>query len=154
MPLRQGYISPLLRQPTSRMEAILEEPTILLHRQEDRGLVQNLVPCSSRLPRTAKPLLIRPRHERKPCHRWVGETARVCFNVAASRPGFGIRRKAMLEDIAVLTMSLDHRGTPALKLRTQAGDLANCPPHHIKQTPPPSWPMQRSCRQKPGRQIR
>ncbi|MBF2002862.1 MAG: chaperonin GroEL [Synechococcales cyanobacterium M58_A2018_015] len=100
----KGYISPYFVTDTERMEAILEEPYILI---TDRKitLVQDLVPILEQMARAAKPLLIIAEDiEKEALATLVVNNMRGVLRVCAVKaPGFGDRRKAMLEDIAVLT---------------------------------------------------
>ena len=100
----KGYISPYFATDTERMEAVLEEPYILLT-DKKIGLVQDLVPVLEQIARTGKPLLIIAEDiEKEALATLVVNRLRGVLNVAAVKaPGFGDRRKAMLEDIAVLT---------------------------------------------------
>ncbi|MBF2073253.1 MAG: chaperonin GroEL [Synechococcales cyanobacterium C42_A2020_086] len=100
----KGYISPYFVTDTERMEAVLEEPYILI---TDRKitLVQDLVPILEQMARAAKPLLIIAEDiEKEALATLVVNNMRGVLRVCAVKaPGFGDRRKAMLEDIAVLT---------------------------------------------------
>ncbi|PMB24318.1 chaperonin GroEL [Fischerella thermalis] len=100
----KGYISPYFVTDAERMEAILEEPYILI---TDRKitLVQDLVPILEQMARAAKPLLIIAEDiEKEALATLVVNNMRGVLRVCAVKaPGFGDRRKAMLEDIAVLT---------------------------------------------------
>jgi chaperonin GroL len=100
----KGYISPYFATDTERMEAVLEDPYILLT-DKKIGLVQDLVPVLEQIARTGKPLLIIAEDiEKEALATLVVNRLRGVLNVAAVKaPGFGDRRKAMLEDIAVLT---------------------------------------------------
>jgi len=100
----KGYISPYFATDTDRMEAVLEEPYILLT-DKKIGLVQDLVPVLEAIARTGKPLLIIAEDiEKEALATLVVNRLRGVLNVAAVKaPGFGDRRKAMLEDMAVLT---------------------------------------------------
>ncbi len=100
----KGYISPYFATDTERMEAILDEPYILLT-DKKIGLVQDLVPVLEQIARTGKPLLIIAEDiEKEALATLVVNRLRGVLNVAAVKaPGFGDRRKAMLEDMAVLT---------------------------------------------------
>ena len=100
----KGYISPYFATDTDRMEAVLEAPYILLTAQKI-GLVQDLVPVREAIARTGKPLLIIAGDIGKEAlATLVVNRLRGVLNVAAVKaPGFGDRRKAMLEDMAVLT---------------------------------------------------
>ena len=100
----KGYISPYFATDTERMEAVLDEPYILLT-DKKIGLVQDLVPVLEQIARTGKPLLIIAEDiEKEALATLVVNRLRGVLNVAAVKaPGFRDRRKAMLEDMAVLT---------------------------------------------------
>ena len=100
----KGYISPYFATDTERMEAVLDEPYILLT-DKKIGLVQDLVPVLEQIARTGKPLLIIAEDiEKEALATLVVNRLRGVLNVAAVKaPGFGDRHKAMLEDMAVLT---------------------------------------------------
>ena len=100
----KGYISPYFATDTERMEAVLDEPYILLT-DKKIGLVQDLVPVLEQIARTGKPLLIIAEDiEKEALATLVVNRLRGVLNVAAVKaPGLGDRRKAMLEDMAVLT---------------------------------------------------
>ena len=100
----KGYISPYFATDTERMEAVLDEPYILLT-DKKIALVQDLVPVLEQVARAGRPLLIIAEDiEKEALATLVVNRLRGVLNVAAVKaPGFGDRRKAMLEDIAVLT---------------------------------------------------
>ena len=100
----KGYISPYFATDTERMEAVLDDPYILLT-DKKIALVQDLVPVLEQVARSGKPLLILAEDiEKEALATLVVNRLRGVLNVAAVKaPGFGDRRKAMLEDIAVLT---------------------------------------------------
>ncbi|ABG53320.1 chaperonin GroEL [Trichodesmium erythraeum IMS101] len=100
----KGYISPYFATDMERMEASLEEPQILIT-DKKIALVQDLVPVLEQVARSGKPLLILAEDiEKEALATLVVNRLRGVVNVAAVKaPGFGDRRKAMLEDIAVLT---------------------------------------------------
>ncbi|NJM64302.1 MAG: chaperonin GroEL [Acaryochloris sp. RU_4_1] len=104
MRFEKGYISPYFATDTERMEAILDEPYVLLT-DKKITLVQDLVPVLEQAARAGKPLLIIAEDiEKEALATLVVNRLRGVLNVAAVKaPGFGDRRKAMLEDIAVLT---------------------------------------------------
>lgn len=104
MRFEKGYISPYFATDTERMEAVLEEPFILIT-DKKITLVQDLVPVLEQVARAGKPLLILAEDiEKEALATLVVNRLRGVLNVAAVKsPGFGDRRKAMLEDIAVLT---------------------------------------------------
>ena len=100
----KGYISPYFATDTERMEAVLESPYILIT-DKKITLVQDLVPVLEQAARAGKPLLILAEDiEKEALATLVVNRLRGVLNVAAVKaPGFGDRRKAMLEDIATLT---------------------------------------------------
>jgi chaperonin GroEL len=100
----KGYISPYFATDTERMEAVLDEPYILIT-DKKIALVQDLVPVLEQVARSGKPLVIIAEDiEKEALATLVVNRLRGVLNVAAVKaPGFGDRRKAMLEDIAVLT---------------------------------------------------
>lgn len=100
----KGYISPYFATDTERMEAVLDEPFILIT-DKKITLVQDLVPVLEQVARAGRPLLIIAEDiEKEALATLVVNRLRGVLNVAAVKaPGFGDRRKAMLEDIAVLT---------------------------------------------------
>jgi chaperonin GroEL len=100
----KGYISPYFATDTERMEAVLDSPYILLT-DKKITLVQDLVPVLEQAARAGKPLLIIAEDiEKEALATLVVNRLRGVLNVAAVKaPGFGDRRKSMLEDIAVLT---------------------------------------------------
>ncbi len=100
----KGYISPYFVTDSERMEALLEEPFILIT-DKKITLVQDLVPVLEQVARQSKPLVIIAEDiEKEALATLVVNRLRGVLKVAAVKaPGFGDRRKAMLEDIAVLT---------------------------------------------------
>jgi chaperonin GroEL len=100
----KGYISPYFVTDAERMEAVMEDPAILIT-DKKINLVQDLVPVLEQVARQGKPLLIIAEDiEKEALATLVVNRLRGVLNVAAVKaPGFGDRRKQMLEDIAVLT---------------------------------------------------
>ncbi len=100
----RGYISPYFVTDSDRMEAVLEDPYILLT-DKKITLIQDLVPILEQTARSGKPLMIIAEDiEKEALATLVVNRLRGVLSVGASKaPGFGDRRKAMLEDIAVLT---------------------------------------------------
>ncbi|MBE9051715.1 chaperonin GroEL [Nostocales cyanobacterium LEGE 11386] len=100
----KGYISPYFATDAERMEAIFDEPFLLLT-DKKIALVQDLVPVLEQVARAGRPLVIIAEDiEKEALATLVVNRLRGVLNVAAVKaPGFGDRRKAMLEDIAVLT---------------------------------------------------
>jgi chaperonin GroEL len=115
----KGYISPYFATDTERMEAVQEEPMILIT-DKKIGLVQDLVPILEQVARAGRPLLIIAEDiEKEALATLVVNRLRGVLNVAAVKaPGFGDRRKAMLEDIAVLTGGQLITEDAGLKLET------------------------------------
>ncbi|MBW4493909.1 MAG: chaperonin GroEL [Oscillatoria princeps RMCB-10] len=100
----KGYISPYFATDMERMEAIMDEPFLLLT-DKKIALVQDLVPVLEQVARAGRPLVIVAEDiEKEALATLVVNKLRGVLNVVAVKaPGFGDRRKAMLEDIAVLT---------------------------------------------------
>lgn len=100
----KGYISPYFATDAERMETVFDEPFILLT-DKKIALVQDLVPVLEQVARSGRPLVIIAEDiEKEALATLVVNRLRGVLNVAAVKaPGFGDRRKAMLEDIAVLT---------------------------------------------------
>jgi len=120
----KGYISPYFATDTERMEAILDEPFILIT-DKKITLVQDLVPVLEQVARSGRPLVIIAEDiEKEALATLVVNRLRGVLNVAAVKaPGFGDRRKAMLEDIAVLTGGQLITEDAGLKLDTTKLDL-------------------------------
>ncbi len=104
MQFDKGYISPYFVNDSERMEASLEEPFVLLA-DKKINIVQDLVPVLEQVARSGKPLLIIAEDvEGEALAALVINSLRQVIKVAAIKaPGFGDRRKAMLQDIATLT---------------------------------------------------
>jgi chaperonin GroEL len=104
MQFDRGYLSPYFVTDPEKMEVHLEEPYILLH-EKKVGVMKDMVPILEQIARSGKPLLIIAEDvEGEALATLVVNKLRGTLKcVAAKAPGFGDRRKAMLEDIAVLT---------------------------------------------------
>ena len=104
MQFDKGYISPYMASDTDRMEAVLENPYILMVGSKVSS-VQDLMPVLNEVAKTGKPLLIIAEDvEGEALATLLLNKLRGTFNcVAVKAPGFGDRRKRMLEDIAILT---------------------------------------------------
>jgi chaperonin GroEL len=115
----KGYISPYFATDAERMETVFDEPYILLT-DKKIALVQDLVPVLEQVARSGRPLVIIAEDiEKEALATLVVNRLRGVLNVAAVKaPGFGDRRKAMLEDIAVLTGGLLITEDAGLKLDT------------------------------------
>ncbi len=100
----KGYISPYFATDAERLEAVLDEPFLLIT-DKKIALVQDLVPVLEQVARAGRPLLIIAEDiEKEALATLVVNRLRGVLNVAAVKtPGFGDRRKAILEDIAILT---------------------------------------------------
>ena len=104
MQFDRGYLSPYFVTDPEKMEAHLEEPYILLH-EKKISVMKDLVPLLEQIAKMGKPLLIVAEDvEGEALATLVVNKIRGTFTCAAVKaPGFGDRRKAMLEDIAILT---------------------------------------------------
>jgi chaperonin GroEL len=104
MQFDKGYISPYFVTNAESMEAILENAYILIHEKKITSL-KDLLPVLEKVAKTGKPLLIIAEDvEGEALATLVVNKLRGTINVAAVKaPGFGDRRKAMMEDIAILT---------------------------------------------------
>jgi chaperonin GroEL len=104
MQFDQGYLSPYFVTDAERMEVILEDPYILIHEKKISSL-KDLLPLLEKIARTGKPLLIIAEEvEGEALATLVVNKIRGTLQCASVKaPGYGDRRKAMLEDIAVLT---------------------------------------------------
>lgn len=104
MQFDQGYLSPYFVTDAERMEAILEDPFILIHEKKISSM-KDLLPVLERVAKTGRPLLlISEEAEGEALATLVVNKLRGTLAACAVKaPGYGDRRKAMLEDIAVLT---------------------------------------------------
>ena len=104
MQFDKGYISPYFVTNAESMEAILDTPYILIHEKKISSL-KDLLPVLEKVAKTGRPLLIIAEDvEGEALATLVVNKLRGTIQVAAVKaPGFGDRRKAMLEDIAILT---------------------------------------------------
>jgi len=104
MQFDKGYISPYMVTDPERMEAVLDDPYILLH-QGKIGAIADLLPLLEKVVQAGKPLLIVAEDvEGEALSTLVVNKIRGTFTaVAVKAPGFGDRRKAMLQDMAILT---------------------------------------------------
>jgi chaperonin GroEL len=100
----KGYMSPYFVTDATRMEAVYEEPMILFY-EKKIGSVQDLVPMLEKVLRMGRPFIIIAEDIENEClATLVLNRIRAGLPVAAVKaPGFGDRRKAMLEDMAILT---------------------------------------------------
>jgi len=104
MQFDKGYLSPYMITDAERMEAVLDEPYVLIANQKV-GAVKDLLPVLEQVIQAGKPLLIVAEDvEGEALATVVVNKLRGVFTaVAVKAPGFGDRRKRMLEDIAILT---------------------------------------------------
>jgi len=104
MQFDKGYISPHFVTDAEKMEAVLEEPYILIH-EKKITVMKDLVPLLEEISKNGKPLLIIAEDiEGEALATLIVNKLRGTLKVAAVKaPGFGDRRKAMLDDIATLT---------------------------------------------------
>jgi chaperonin GroEL len=104
MQFDRGYLSPYFISDPERMEVVLEDPYILIHEKKISNM-KDLLPLLEQIARAGKPLLIIAEEvEGEALATLVVNKLRGTLNACAVKaPGFGDRRKAMLEDIGILT---------------------------------------------------
>jgi chaperonin GroEL len=104
MQFDKGYLSPYFVTDQDRMEAVLDDPFVLIANQKI-GNVQDLLPVLNQVMQSNRPLLIIAEDvEGEALATLIVNKLRGTFNAAAVKaPGFGDRRKRMMEDIAILT---------------------------------------------------
>jgi chaperonin GroEL len=104
MQFDRGYLSAYFVSDPDRMEAVLEDPYILIHEKKISNM-KDLLPLLEQIARSGKPLLIIAEEvEGEALATLVVNKLRGTLNACAVKaPGFGDRRKAMLDDIAILT---------------------------------------------------
>src|SRR6201994_4657922 len=104
MQFDRGYLSPYFVTDADRMEVVLEDPYILIHEKKISNM-KDLLPLLEQIARAGRPLLIIAEEvEGEALATLVVNKLRGTLNACAVKaPGFGDRRKAMLEDIAILT---------------------------------------------------
>jgi chaperonin GroEL len=127
MQFDKGYISPYMVTDQDRMEAVLEDPYILIANQKI-GSVRDVLPVLEAVIQSGKPLLIIAEDvEGESLATLVVNKLRGTFTgVAVKAPGFGDRRKRMLEDIAILTNAEVITEEMGLKLEnTQVSQLGH-----------------------------
>ncbi|MGD0218988.1 MAG: chaperonin GroEL [Acidimicrobiales bacterium] len=120
----KGYISPYFVTDTDRMEAVLEEPYVLICGSKISA-VRDLLPVLEKVMQTGKPLVIVAEDvEGEALATLVVNKIRGTFkSVAVKAPGFGDRRKAMLQDMAILTAAQVITEDVGLKLENATLDL-------------------------------
>jgi chaperonin GroEL len=104
MQFDRGYLSPYFVTDAEKMEAVLEEPYLLIHEKKISNM-KDLVPLLESIAKAGRPLLIIAEDvEGEALATLIVNKLRGTLHVAAVKaPGFGDRRKAMLQDIAILT---------------------------------------------------
>jgi len=104
MQFDRGYLSPYFVSDPDRMECVLEDPYILIHEKKISNM-KDLLPVLEQIARSGKPLLVIAEEvEGEALATLVVNKLRGTLNACAVKaPGFGDRRKAMLEDISILT---------------------------------------------------
>ncbi len=104
MQFDRGYLSPYFVTDADRMEAVIDDPYILIHEKKISNM-KDLLPLLEQIARSGKPLLIIAEEvEGEALATLVVNKLRGTLNACAVKaPGFGDRRKAMLDDIAILT---------------------------------------------------
>src|SRR2546430_3361127 len=104
MQFDRGYLSPYFVTDPERMEVVLENPLILIHEKKISSM-KDLLPLLEQVAKMGKPMLIIAEDvEGEALATLVVNKLRGTLNIAAVKaPGFGDRRKAMLEDVAILT---------------------------------------------------
>ncbi len=104
MQFDRGYLSPYFVTDPDRMECVLEKPVILIHEKKISNM-KDLLPLLEQVARGGRPLLILAEEvEGEALATLVVNKLRGTLNISAVKaPGFGDRRKAMLEDIAIVT---------------------------------------------------
>jgi len=124
MQFDKGYISPYMVTDTDRMEVVFEDPYILIANQKISA-VQDLLPVLEKVMQAGRPLIIIAEDlEGEALATVVVNKIRGTFQSAAVKaPGFGERRKAMLQDIAILTGGQVISEEVGLKLDTTTIDL-------------------------------
>jgi len=124
MQFDRGYLSPYFITNPDKMEAVLEEPLILLHEKKLTSL-QPMLPVLEAVVQSGRPLLIIAEDiEGEALATLVVNKLRGGLRVAAVKaPGFGDRRKAMLEDIAILTGGQVISEDLGIKLETVTLDM-------------------------------
>ena len=124
MQFDRGYITPYFVTDTEKMEAVLENPYVLLH-DKKISVMKDLLPILETTAQTGKPLLIIAEDiDGEALATLIVNKLRGSLKVAAVKaPGFGDRRKEMLEDIAILTGGTVVSEEKGLKLENTSVDM-------------------------------
>ena len=125
MQFDRGYLSPYFVTDPERMEVVLENPLILIHEKKISSM-KDLLPVLEQVARMGRPLLIIAEDvEGEALATLVVNKLRGTLQAAAVKaPGFGDRRKAMLEDIAILTGGRPSPKTSASSSRTSRSRIS------------------------------
>ena len=141
MQFDKGFLSPYFVTDPERQEAVLDEPVILFYNGKVSA-VHDLVPVLEKVMQTGKPLLIIAEDvEGEALATLVVNKIRGTFtSVAVKAPGFGERRKEMLQDMAVLTGAQVISEEIGLKLENATIDLLGSARRVIvTEATPPLW---------------
>ncbi len=128
MQFDRGYLSPYFVTDPERMETVLEDPYLLIHEKKVSNM-KDLLPLLERIAKSGKPLLLLAEDvEGEALATLVVNKLRGTLHCAAVKaPGFGDRRKAMLEDIAILTGGRMIAEELGIKLeKVTLNDLGRC----------------------------
>ncbi len=119
MQFDRGYLSPYFVTDSERMEVVLEDPYILIHEKKISNM-KDILPLLEQIARSGKPLLIIAEEvEGEALATLVVNKLRGTLNTCAVKaPGFGDRRKAMLEDIGILTSGKSIAEETGIKLES------------------------------------
>ena len=135
MQFDRGYLSPYFVTDSERMECVLEDAYILVHEKKISSM-KDLLPVLEQIARAGKPLLVVSEEvEGEALATLVVNKLRGSLNVCAVKaPGFGDRRKSMLEDISVLSGGTPILEETGLKLEVfNSRDLGKSQAHRRKQ---------------------
>ena len=128
MQFDRGYLSPYFVTDPEKMEVVLEEPYLLFHEKKISGM-KDLIPLLEKVAQSGKPVVIIAEEvEGEALATLVVNKLRGTLKCAAVKaPGFGDRRKAMLQDMAVLTGGQVVAEELGIKLeKVQLGDFGRC----------------------------
>ena len=129
MQFDRGYVTPYMVTDTEKMEAVLDDPLILIHDKKISN-IQDLLPLLEQVVKMGKPLLVIAEDvEGEALSTLIVNKLRGTLNVVCVKaPGFGDRRKEMLEDIAVLTSGTVVSSDMGYELRdATVAMLGTCP---------------------------
>ena len=124
MQFDRGYLSPYFVTDTEKMEAVLEKPYVLIHDKKISSL-KDILPLLESIVQGSRPLLIIAEDvDSEALTAWVVNRLRANLRVCAVKaPGFGDRRKEMLQDIAILTGGTVISEEQGLKLENATLDM-------------------------------